>query len=138
MKALLAAPGALDDGGVLAALAAGQLVADLGRRRASQAASTSSRRRWALPDFVIEPCLRRSPEERSEGTSPVKPMNSSAVSKREKSPTSQTIPSAVRVSIPRRQRSWATSCAHGSRSVVWRTSRSSASMRRSTKSSAPR
>jgi len=44
VNALLAAPGALDDGGVLAALAAGQLVADLGRRRAFQAASTRSRR----------------------------------------------------------------------------------------------
>jgi hypothetical protein len=39
--------------------------------------STSGRRTWLLLTFVIEPWLRRSPEERSEGTRPTKPMNSS-------------------------------------------------------------
>ena len=72
-------------------------------------------RRCTLPAFVIEPWRRRSPEERSEGTSPTKLMNSSALAKRLKSPTSVTIPSAVSVSMPRRQRSRPTAHARGPR-----------------------
>ena len=41
-----------------------------GRAGWFQAASTSRRRRWELPALVIDPCLRLSPEERSEGTRP--------------------------------------------------------------------
>src|SRR5881396_363787 len=135
---LLAAPGAFDDERVLAALAAGELVADLRRRRACQADSTSRRRTWLLPTFVIEPCRRRSPEECSDGTKPTKAMNSSAVRKRLKSPISATGASAVRVSIPRRQRSLATSSLHGPCSAVSRIARSSISIRRSTRSTACR
>jgi len=55
--------------------------------------------------LVVDPCRRFSPEERSLGTSPTKLMNASALAKRSKSPTSAASPSAVSVSIPRRQRS---------------------------------
>ena len=109
VEALLAAPGALDHDDVLASLAAGELVADVGRRRACQADSTSSRRTWLLPTLVIDPCRRRSPELCSDGTRPTKAINSSALRKRLKSPISATRASAVRVSTPRRQRSRPTS-----------------------------
>ena len=39
-------------------------------RRWCQAASTSSRRAWVLPVFVVAPWRRRSPEESSLGTRP--------------------------------------------------------------------
>lgn len=110
VEALLTAPGALDDDGVLAA---GELV----------------------PTFVIDPCRRCSPEECSLGTSPTKAINSAAFRKRLKSPISVTRASAVSVSTPRRQRSLPTSTRHGCWSAVSRIARSSASIRASTRSS---
>lgn len=90
VEALLTAPGALDDDGVLAALAASEFVADgrpaarvLGRLDQQPAAC-------AFPTLVIEPCRRCSPEERSEGTRPTNAINSSALRKRPKSPISLT------------------------------------------------
>src|SRR5439155_26104877 len=49
VEALLAAPGALDEGSFVAALATGELVADLRPPWACQADSTKSRRTWLLP-----------------------------------------------------------------------------------------
>ncbi len=75
MKTLLAAPRMLKDSGVLAAVAARELIADRWAAPAFHADSTSSRLACAEPAWVIEPCRRLSPEERSEGTSPTKLMN---------------------------------------------------------------
>jgi len=68
---------------------------------ARQAASTSSRRACWLPDFVVGPRRRRSPEECSDGVTPRKLMTCAACAKRWKSPISAHIPAAVRVSMPR-------------------------------------
>ncbi len=89
-----------------------------------------------LPTLVIDPCVRFSPEERSLGTSPTKPMNRSAPLKRWKSPISTARLKALRVSIPRRQRSRATSEDHGPSIATSRISASKASMRASTRSMA--
>ncbi|MDP9277436.1 MAG: hypothetical protein M3O76_04415, partial [Actinomycetota bacterium] len=85
---------------------------------------------------MIDPWRRFSPEECSLGTSPTNAINSAALWKRLKSPISLTRASAVSVSIPRRQRSRATSARHGSCSAVSRIARSSASIRASTRSTA--
>ena len=112
VEALLAAPGALDHDGVLAALAAGELVADRRPAACVPGRLDSSRRTWLLPTLVIEPGAAR-PEECSEGTRPTKAMNCSALWKRLKSPISVTSASAVSVSIPRKQRSRAANSCHG-------------------------
>ena len=122
VQPLLAAPSALDDEGVLAALAAGELVADLRPPARVPGGLDQQPADMALPTFVIEPCRRCSPEECSEGTSPTKAMNSSAERKRLKSPISTAIPSALSVSRPRRQRRRPTSTRHGPCSAAsgWR------------------
>jgi hypothetical protein len=134
VEALLAAPGALDDDGVLAALAAGELVADrrpaarvpgrLDQQSADVAVADLGDR--PLPALVAGGVLR--------GDKSDEAINSSALLKRSKSPISATSASAVSVSIPRRQRKDATSRRHGSSSAVSRSARSSASIRASTRS----
>jgi len=83
----------------------------VGAVRWCQAASTSRRLAWVLPVLVIEPCDRDSPLEDSDGTNlryaPIEePVN------RCHSPISTVSPSAVSVSIPRRQPSLATTGCH--------------------------
>ena len=111
VEALLAAPGALEHerrlvrvGGARARsrpAAAG--VRARPTRRAAGARGVADLGDRALPAPLAGGC--------SDGTSPTKAMNSSALAKRLKSPISATSPSAVRVSTPRKQRSRATSCA---------------------------
>ena len=79
MQSLLGAPGVLDGGGVLAGLAAPEFVAD-GRAAAAVPGGFDQESAGVRgAGLVIEPCRRLSSDERSEGTSPVKLMNCSAV-----------------------------------------------------------
>jgi hypothetical protein len=91
VEAALGAPGGLDDGWVLAWLAAGERLAIVGRRRYWCAASISSRRAWPGPAWVIDPCRRLVSEVRSLGTMP-------------------------RPGVPRRSCTYASSAGHGSSS----------------------
>jgi hypothetical protein len=95
--------------------------------RYCHAASTRTRRQWALPVLVMRPRARVAPLEYSEGTSPVNAMMRGADGKRRASPSSAAMVSAVRSSIPRKQRKRSTRDRRGS-SV--RRSRSSASTAR--------
>src|SRR5579859_2036339 len=73
VEALLAAPGALDHGGVLVAVTAGELVADLRSPTGVPGGFDEQPAHLAVPTLVIEPCRRCSPEEAPRGRGQRKP-----------------------------------------------------------------
>jgi hypothetical protein len=80
-EALLAAPGALDDERVLAALAAGELVADFGPSACVPGCFDEQATDVAVADLGDRALPTTLAEERSDGTRPTKAMNSSALAK---------------------------------------------------------
>src|SRR5262249_9449655 len=71
-----------------------EMAAQLGWVAGGQAPSTSPRRAWVVPAFVIAPWWRRSPEAYSAGMSPRNFMRSRGVSKRVRAPIAATMVTA--------------------------------------------